>query len=167
MVKRSIAEISKNQNIKLNTIQRNEILSGKNQEKERFSQLRKQLESEQYEGKLARKMRVHEGQRRLREKIEKIESLKGSMRREHYQSRVSLNQSRIEQVSEKIVQLVRQESQLIDRLTDTQGEELKAVQQLQKVISTSKIKINNRQESATARGKIKNQTFAESQFLSD
>jgi|SanBayMetagenome_1026888.scaffolds.fasta_scaffold185861_1 hypothetical protein len=41
MVKRNIAEINKNQNIKLNTIQRNELLSGKNQEKERFSQLRK------------------------------------------------------------------------------------------------------------------------------
>ncbi len=85
------------------------------------------MESEQYEGKLARKMRVHEGERRLKEKIEQIETLKGNMRRERYQSRVSLNQSRIEQMSEQIVQLVRKESNLIERLKDTKGVEERAV----------------------------------------
>lgn len=47
-------------------------------------------------------------------------------------------------MSEQIVQLVRKESNLIDRLKDTKGVEDRAVQKLQKVISTSKIKIGER-----------------------
>lgn len=89
--------------------------------------MRKQIESEQYEGKLARKQKVHEGQRRLRDKIQLIETIKVNMRKENYQSRVSLNQSRIEEMSEQIVQLVRKESNLIERLKDTKNVEDRAV----------------------------------------
>ena len=52
------------------------------------------------------------------------------MRKENYQSRVSLNQSRIEQMSEQIVHLVRKESNLIERLKDTRNVEDRAVQKL-------------------------------------
>jgi hypothetical protein len=75
-------------------------------------------------------MRVHEGQRRLKDKIQQIETIKGNMRKENYHSRVSLNQSRIEQMSEQIVHLVRKESNLIERLKDTQKVEDRAVQKL-------------------------------------
>ena len=69
LMKRIEVETSKLDSQRQSTQLRNEIISTKQQEKERFSQLRKQIESEQYEGKLARKMRVHEGQRRLKDKI--------------------------------------------------------------------------------------------------
>ena len=69
-MKRIEVETSKLDSQRQSTQLRNEIISTKQQEKERFSQLRKQIESEQYEGKLARKMRVHEGQRRLKDKIQ-------------------------------------------------------------------------------------------------
>jgi hypothetical protein len=49
------------------------------------------------------------------------------MSKENYQSRVSLNQSRIEHMSEQIVLLVRKDSNLIDRLKDTQKVEDRAV----------------------------------------
>jgi DNA-binding HxlR family transcriptional regulator len=61
LMKRIEVETSKLDSQRQSTQLRNEIISTKQQEKERFSQLRKQIESEQYEGKLARKMRVHEG----------------------------------------------------------------------------------------------------------
>ena len=70
LMKRIEVETSKLDSQRQSTQLRNEIISTKQQEKERFSQLRKQIESEQYEGKLARKMRVHEGQRRLKDKIQ-------------------------------------------------------------------------------------------------
>ena len=70
LMKRIEVETSKLDSQRQSTQLRNEIVSTKQQEKERFSQLRKQIESEQYEGKLARKMRVHEGQRRLKDKIQ-------------------------------------------------------------------------------------------------
>jgi hypothetical protein len=89
--------------------------------------LRKQLESESYEGKLARKRKVHDDDRRLKEKIREIETIKVKMRKEHYSSRVSLNQSKIEEMSEQIVTLVRKESNLIDRLKDTKTLEDRAV----------------------------------------
>ena len=129
-MKRIEVETSKLDSQRQSTQLRNEIITTKQQEKERFSQLRKQIESEQYEGKLARKMRVHEGQRRLKDKIQQIETIKGNMRKENYHSRVSLNQSRIEQMSEQIVHLVRKESNLIERLKDTQKVEDRAVQKL-------------------------------------
>jgi translation elongation factor EF-4 len=69
-------------------------------ERQQYSQLKNQVDSELYEGKLARKQKVQDGQRRLKEKIQQIESLKGRMRQENYSSRVSLNQSRIEEMSE-------------------------------------------------------------------
>jgi hypothetical protein len=70
LMKRIEVETSKLDSQRQSTQLRNEIINTKQQEKERFSQLRKQIESEQYEGKLARKMRVHEGQRRLKDKIQ-------------------------------------------------------------------------------------------------
>jgi hypothetical protein len=70
LMKRIEVETSKLDSQRQSTQLRNEIITTKQQEKERFSQLRKQIESEQYEGKLARKMRVHEGQRRLKDKIQ-------------------------------------------------------------------------------------------------
>jgi hypothetical protein len=70
LMKRIEVETSKLDSQRQSTQLRNEIVNTKQQEKERFSQLRKQIESEQYEGKLARKMRVHEGQRRLKDKIQ-------------------------------------------------------------------------------------------------
>jgi len=68
-MKRYEAETFKLDSQRQSTQMRNQIINTKQQEKERFSQLRRQIESEQYEGKLARKMRVHEGQRRLKDKI--------------------------------------------------------------------------------------------------
>jgi hypothetical protein len=69
LMKRYEAETFKLDSQRQSTQMRNQIINTKQQEKERFSQLRRQIESEQYEGKLARKMRVHEGQRRLKDKI--------------------------------------------------------------------------------------------------
>ena len=68
-----------------------------------------------------------EDDRRLKEKIREIETIKGKMRKEHYSSRVSLNQSKIEEMSEQIVTLVRKESNLMDRLKDTKTLEDRAV----------------------------------------
>ncbi len=127
LLKRFEAESSRLDTQRQSAQLKNELQARKAEERKQYSQLREAVESEHYEGKLARKMRVHEGQRRLKEKIEQIETLKGNMRRERYQSRVSLNQSRIEQMSEQIVQLVRKESNLIERLKDTKGVEERAV----------------------------------------
>ena len=65
------------------------------------------------------KRRVDEGHKKWRMQLQDTKRHQEVKRKSYYSSRVSMNQTKINEMSEQIVGLVRQESALLDKIKNT------------------------------------------------